>query len=581
VSRQQKLGRVVVASALLFGLWVIPSGWASAGPVGAPTTGAKKKTPPRDDHKTSKGGKVTKGAKPGQAPPRPSVVADPGPLPAAPAERHAERLTLPSGLGVVVVPVVDDAAVTIVLRFGTGSSSDRKGHGGASALAAEMLRLGEASSSRAVLERGGSLTLDTDRDQTTFVVRVPPQELELGLVAQAARLMPFDIEPAELSKAKSFLDRASLRERSEDRLESLVFQGFAPYERPRTGARDERDGVTESDLQTFVRAHFGAEQATLVVSGRLDAKQTLDLVRQTFGAARASGAHGESAPETGRSTEIDAPAKLEEQTNQRTAEIVDDDAVTTLVYGWALPPTLGRDGAKLELARALLSADSGRLAHGLADLDGRAFARIERRRGPGLFTLRVELPRGADPVPARRIVESALASLGKDPASIEEMEWARRTVWTRLLGIFGDPVAHSRAIADGDVEPTDARSQLEATDAPALRDAFAKYLGPLRRTAVVIRPSHVDAHARGASPKAIPTVESTSQGSSHGGSNKAAPGKGDSSKASTTKASPTNGGAGKSKALSPGTKPTAKKDEPVQSPGGGPHHSAKTKGKSP
>ncbi len=571
MSRQQKLGWVVVASALFFGLGVFPSGWAWAGPIGAPATGAKKKSSPRDDHKTSKAGKVTKATKAGQAPPRPSIVADPGPLPSAPAEAHAERLTLPSGLGVVVVPAPDAAAVTIVLRFGSGSSSDRKGHGGTSALAAEMLRLDEASSSKTILERGGSLTLDADRDQTTFVVRVPPQELELGLVAQAKRLMPFDIEPAGLAKAKSLLDRVSLRERFEDRLESLVFQGFAPYERPRAGGRDERDVVTASDLETFVRAHFGAAQATLVVSGQLDAKRTLDLVRQTFVTARPSGAAGESALEADRSTDIDAPAKLEEQTNQRTAEIIDDDEVTLLLYGWALPPSLGRDGAKLELAQVLLSAESGRLAQGLADLDGRAFARIERRKGPGLFTLRIELPRGADPLPARRLVETALASLGKDPASTKEMEWARRTAWTRLLGVFRDPIAHGRAVADGDLEPNDERSQLEATDAPALRDAFTKYLGPLRRTAVVIRPSHVDAHARGPSPKPVPTVESTSQGPSHAAS----------SKTKALSREPTKVGSAKPPPNKPGAKPTSKKDEPVQSSGGGSHHSAKTKGKSP
>ena len=128
---------------------------AMAGPVRPPAAGAKKKPAPHDGHKSPRGGKAGNPSNGQARPPVPGTVADPGPLPSAPTEPRVERLTLPSGLAVAVLPAPEEAAVTIVLRFASGSASDPKGHGGTARTAAELLRLGESDLSRALLDRGG------------------------------------------------------------------------------------------------------------------------------------------------------------------------------------------------------------------------------------------------------------------------------------------------------------------------------------------------------------------------------------------------------------------------------------------
>lgn len=534
--------------AILLGAATLAGGAAPSFAVPSKSVPGKKKA--GDGHPPKK---IEKTKAPTHRPTAPSSPEPVGPLPAAPATTPAERTTLPNGLSLVLAPAGDRESVTVALVVRSGAALDPQGKGGSSAVAAEVMTLRESPLARAVEERGGRLEVDVARDRVSYVITAPPHELELAIASEAARIDPVTKTTSEaLEVARASLVEQEGERAITDRLESMVFQGFAPYEVATLGSPAERAALSPADVDAFVADTFVPARATVVVTGRFDRARAIELSKKWL------------EPLASRTSRASSSDSLQEQTNQRTADLSLKGAPTTLLYGWALPRNASKaDLPKLEALAALLAGGpSSRLARALSESGGTVDARIEDREGPGLFVLRVE--GGADPAPTRRAVETALAALGKEPASAREIDWVKRAAWASHLARLEDPVRAAIDLAARDLEGEAKRDALSRIDAGGLREAASKYLGPLRRTVITVRDGEATAKPRASSPAGEATAK-------RGGVPKSEPARTEPPKAEPAKA-PKTKPAGKGQPA-----PNAPRPAPSVDPKS-PRHPAKKKG---
>jgi zinc protease len=265
----------------LFALFVAcaaPPPGPAHGPRAAPAPAPIAKAPPRDP----------------LAEPPPAGITPSVPFPTV---THAH---LDNGLDLAVIarrgfPVID---VKLVVRSGQATDAERSG---VAALAGDLLKDGGAGrfSSREIVERaeglGGSLTVSTDRDATRIGITVTSGDLEPALEIVSALAMKPRFSPEEFAKLKAReIDRVKGRSRtSPSWLASMVLYrelydlptSVHPYARY-DALPDDLVAIRLEDAKRWARTHVVPENATLVVTGDIDANAVTAAAQRWFGGWR-------------------------------------------------------------------------------------------------------------------------------------------------------------------------------------------------------------------------------------------------------------------------------------------------------
>ncbi len=205
-----------------------------------------------------------------------------------------ERAVLPNGLTLVVmrraeVPLI---AFTLVLRG--GAMAEPVDRAGVAALTAGLLEKGAGRRNAyefasAVEGAGGSFGasagVETLRVTGQFLAR--DRDLMLELLADALRRPRFDEgefealrrRQIEFIKAAKDSDPSSLI----DSYGRALLFGAHPYARPVSGSERSLATLAIDDVRAYARGHFGADRATLVLTGDVDPAWARAAVRRAFG----------------------------------------------------------------------------------------------------------------------------------------------------------------------------------------------------------------------------------------------------------------------------------------------------------
>lgn len=429
---------------------------------------------------------------------RPSPLA-PAPAPPLVASRtlslppfKIERSSLENGLRIVLCPIPTATSTVIAMIYDAGARRETMGASGVANWVRHSMNLGSANLLRGEHERhlatrGARGWSELSSDRAIFLTELPPGELPLGLWLEADRLKSLHwISEGALAQRDMLLlklqkQAADPLQEAQDRLRSLVFQSFWPYEHTPRGNLAEVTSLRPETAQSFHDTFYTANNAILVVAGPIKAEQTTQLVLRFF----------ETARRQERPSSILPP--LPEQTSRRTSTIDAKGLSPRLLYGWTTPSNRTDDALAAQAALHILAHQ-------------RLPARLQNERGlvskisvsqenlrPAVFTtIGLSLTENTTQSEVEQVLDTeinALAQKGPQNAEItmllantEAHFWQMYRDLPRLTVYLGDM---ELLYNDAD-RITSSLAQVSALTHEQIRAAAARYLGPTRRSLVGI-----------------------------------------------------------------------------------------------
>lgn len=223
-----------------------------------------------------------------------STPPQPGPEPSYQPPRPSE-LTLPNGVKLIVVeehrlPLV---SASLVMER-AGSAYDPAGKSGLASLTADLLDEGAGSLDSLALARelerlGASARTFAQADSAVLSVDMLASTSAEGLALLVGMATRPSMASADIDRVRA--DRVSTLRRRRDQpraVATMVFDrvlfGSHPYAQPGAGYAETVAALTDDDVRSFYRSHYGATGATLVVAGDITVEQLRAIVEPTLGA---------------------------------------------------------------------------------------------------------------------------------------------------------------------------------------------------------------------------------------------------------------------------------------------------------
>ncbi|MFV0282982.1 MAG: M16 family metallopeptidase [Castellaniella sp.] len=403
---------------------------------------------------------------------------------------------LDNGLQVLLAPDDSRAQTTVNMSYRVGSRNEGPGETGMAHLLEHLLFRGSpaypdalAEFSRRGLAANGSTTADLTNYYATFAS--DPVTLRWYLSWQADAMLNARIARSDLD-AEMPVVRNEM-ERGENSPFSMLMQQVTsaayvwhPYGRGVIGARSDVEHVGIEPLRAFYHRYYQPDNATLIVTGRFDAKQTLEWIAQDFGViarpARTlpSEYTVEPVQQGARSVTLrrigGSPIALAQYHVPEAAS----DAYTALFVGTAmLSDTPAGPLYQALVAKGLASSVFG-------------FARAMNQ--PGYTVFGAQLQPGADPRAALSALENSLESGGidqLDQAALDRIRTAWLNEWKQIFNQSGALAqALSDAVAWGDwrlffIE----RQRVKALALEDIRAQLRTWLLPSNRTSGLYLPT--------------------------------------------------------------------------------------------
>jgi zinc protease len=145
--------------------------------------------------------------------------------------------------------------------------------------------------SRLVAAVGGRENAFTSRDYTAYFQQVEKSKLEDVIKLEADRMSNLNFDDAEfLKEIQVIMEERRLR--TEDNPTSLLNESLmataymsSPYRHPVIGWMNDLQNMKAADARDWYRSWYAPNNATVVITGDVDAKKVLSLVEKYYGAA--------------------------------------------------------------------------------------------------------------------------------------------------------------------------------------------------------------------------------------------------------------------------------------------------------
>ena len=213
-------------------------------------------------------------------------------LPAHAANGDVVRATLANGLRVVIVKNTLAPVVTTEVNYLVGSNEAPEGFPGMAHAQEHMMFRGSPGLSAAQLSHimalmGGDFNADTQQTVTQYFLTVPADDLDVALHIEAVRMRGV-LDTQELwEQERGAIEQEVAQDLSNpeyvfsSRLMAELFSG-TPYAHDALGTRPSFDKTTGAMLKQFYDTWYAPNNAILIVSGNVDPKKTLALVKKLF-----------------------------------------------------------------------------------------------------------------------------------------------------------------------------------------------------------------------------------------------------------------------------------------------------------
>lgn len=334
---------------------------------------------------------------------------------------------LANGLQVLLAPDDSKPTTTVNVTYRVGSRMENYGETGMAHLLEHLLFKGTsthrnvwADFTRRGLQANGSTTQDRTNYFASFAEN--PDNLRWYLGWQADAMVNSLIARADLDTEMTVVRNEFERGENSpggvliEKAMSAMYDWHA-YGKPVIGARSDIENVDIPRLQAFYKLYYQPDNATLIVSGKFDAAQTLAWIAQSFG----------TIPKPTRALPLlytsEPPQQGERQVTVRRV------GGSPLVYmAYHAPSGASPDFAAMEmLAIVLGDTPAGRLHRRLVErgLAASTFAWAWTLADPAVFLMGATLAPGQETEPARAAMAQAVDSLFTEPVTAAELERAR------------------------------------------------------------------------------------------------------------------------------------------------------------
>lgn len=403
---------------------------------------------------------------------------------------------LDNGLQVLLAPDDSRAQTTVNMSYRVGSRNEGPGETGMAHLLEHLLFRGSpkhpdalAEFARRGLAANGSTTADLTNYYATFAS--DPDTLRWYLSWQADAMLNARIARADLD-AEMPVVRNEM-ERGENSPFSMLMQQVAsaayvwhPYGRSVIGARSDVEHVGIEPLRAFYHRYYRPDNATLIITGRFDARQTLQWIAQAFGAIARPG--GALPPEY-------TVEPVQQGARSVTLRRIGGSPIVLAQYH--LPEAAGDAYTALSIGSAMLAdTPAGPLYQALVakGLASSVFGFARPMKQPGYAVFGAQVQPGADPQAAMAALERTLETEGigqLDQAALERIRTAWLNDWKQTYNQSGALAqALSDAVAWGDwrlffIE----RLRVRALTLDAIRTQLSAWLLPSNRTSGMYLPT--------------------------------------------------------------------------------------------
>ena len=206
----------------------------------------------------------------------------------------AQELRLPNGMKVIVNEDHRAPTVAHMVWYRVGSMDEQNGVTGVAHVLEHMMfkgtkQLKPGEFSKRVAELGGRDNAFTSKDYTAYFQQVEKSRLEKVMALEADRMHNLTMDAAEFSREiRVVMEERRLR--TDDQPLSLLQEALNatawvahPYRNPVVGWMDDLQNMKASDALDWYRRWYAPNNATLVVSGDVDAKQVFALAKKYYG----------------------------------------------------------------------------------------------------------------------------------------------------------------------------------------------------------------------------------------------------------------------------------------------------------
>ncbi|MFQ6037832.1 MAG: M16 family metallopeptidase [Candidatus Aminicenantales bacterium] len=208
-----------------------------------------------------------------------------------------EKYTLKNGLEVVLHEDKSDPIVSVAVQYHVGSNREVQGRTGFAHLFEHMMfqesqHVGQDQFFKKIQEAGGTLNGGTSRDGTIYFQVVPKNALEMVLWFESDRLgflLPTITQEAFANQQS--VVKNEKRQGVDNRpyghtnyvIGKLLYPEDHPYNWQVIGSMEDLTNATLKDVHDFHRKWYRPNNATLVVAGDFDKKQTKEWIEKYFG----------------------------------------------------------------------------------------------------------------------------------------------------------------------------------------------------------------------------------------------------------------------------------------------------------
>ena len=352
-----------------------------------------------------------------------------------------EKYTLPNGLEVILRQDRRLPVVAVNLWYHVGPANEEPGRTGFAHLFEHMMFQGSKhvppDGHFQLLEAAGATGLNgtTDYDRTNYFETVPANQLPLALWLESDRMgyLLEKVDQASLSNQQDVVRnerRQSVENQpyglAQETLVQTLFPPGHPYYGNVIGSHEDIQAVRLDDVNRFFRQYYAPNNASLAIVGDIDTVETKELVEKYFGTLR----RGPAVP----------PIKAD--TPRITAErrrVVPSRVELPRVYMSWLTPTIFRPGdADASLAAAVLGAGRASRLYKTLIYDKQIAQNVvafqESLTLGSMFRIQATARPGHTAEELERAIDEELAALRAAPPSAAELEQARNTIETGIIG---------------------------------------------------------------------------------------------------------------------------------------------------
>ena len=407
-----------------------------------------------------------------------------------------DEYKLANGLQILLVPDDSKPTTTVNLTFRVGSRHENYGETGMAHLLEHMMFKGTPKNPRAWAEfhrRGLDANGSTwfDRTNYTAVLAVNDDNLRwyLGWLADAminSTISRKDLD-TEMTVVRNEMESG---ENSPERIlmerTMALMYDWHNYGHDTIGARADVENVDIPRLQAFYRHYYQPDNATLVLSGKLDEARVLGWIAQSFG------------PIKRPTRKLPVLYTLDPtQDGERSVTLRRVGGAPVLYAGYHVPAGPAPDYAAVELLGVILGdVPSGRLHKRLTEkqLAATTSAFSFALHDPGVLLTGASLAPGQDADKARGELLAAIDALKTEPIGADELQRAKTKWLNDWEQSFSNPekigFALSESISQGDWRMFFLmRDRVRAATLADVQRVAEQYLVPDNRTVATYIPT--------------------------------------------------------------------------------------------